>query len=429
MAFDAAAIIRAGSGLMFMAVGLVALGVRRFQGRTALATACLAFGASAFMINLVFFLEPNTTVTNVALVGQSLAFWVFAAALVWFLFSGPWCREAPQRRWLMGGVLVAGGVSALSILALQSWIPAFAGIYGKIFQGSNAAFYLDFDATYGFVPFAVLFGIVAAIQAKRSTSTSGSLSLAALTLGLTLYSSYDGGSTLQPYPSPGSLMLPGLSSVTILAVPVAWSMLLKSTARRHAWLVILGTLAAILFGLAEPILLGGTITGGPGLVRALAAVSVGFALLRGGLDGQEPQRLVIRKGTWAAASLAVLFIVAQVAQNFFSAEYGLLTGGIVAGVFLFAASPIQRSIEAMAGSGRRPGRGTGKEEAYSSALRFALRDRTLSPEERIQLGHVADELGLTSRRAAEIEAEVLAAHGPEAPILAKGRKGTEPGKT
>jgi hypothetical protein len=116
----------------------------------------------------------------------------------------------------------------------------------------------------------------------------------------------------------------------------------------------------------------------------------------------------VSKGAVGAGALAVLFIVAQVAQNFFSAQYGLYMGGIIAGTFLFVASPVQKAIERRAGNApAKAGTRPGKEEAYRSALRFALRDRALSPQERIALAHLADELGLTAGRAAELESEVV----------------------
>src|SRR5204863_2694547 len=69
-----------------------------------------------------------------------------------------------------------------------------------------------------------------------------------------------------------------------------------------------------------------------------------FDPFRGTVRAAQSKRLVA-----APVALALVFIVAQVAQNFFSAKYGLYLGGVVAGTFLFAASPLQRAMERTSG--------------------------------------------------------------------------------
>lgn len=152
-----------------------------------------------------------------------------------------------------------------------------------------------------------------------------------------------------------------------------------------------------------------------GVLRVLGWAFLVYAILRADLLGVRLPHFAVSRGAVAAGSLAVLFIVAQVMQNFFSAEYGLLTGGVIAGTFLFAASPVQRAFERMGekrpagdGRGRPASASAGKEQeaAYRDAVRLALRDRRFEPAEEIALANLADRLGLTAMRAIEIRLAV-----------------------
>lgn len=141
-----------------------------------------------------------------------------------------------------------------------------------------------------------------------------------------------------------------------------------------------------------------------------AALAVAIAVLRGRAWDIEPPRFAARRGPLAAASLAVLLIVAQVAENFLDARYGLLTGGILAGALLFAASPIQRMIERVASpeaprSSARPADG-GAEGAYRAAVRASLSDGAMTPTKEDHLAEVAEHLGLGPREALRIRRQV-----------------------
>jgi len=145
------------------------------------------------------------------------------------------------------------------------------------------------------------------------------------------------------------------------------------------------------------------------IVRTLGALLVIFALTTGALDNGTRPAGTVRRSTLAAGALALLFIVAQIAQNFFSAEFGLVTGGVVAGCFLFAAAPLQRAMESMRDREPRV-RSTppsqpltqacgSHDEAYRAAVRVALRDRRLTREEELALADIAERLGIGARRA------------------------------
>jgi hypothetical protein len=85
-----------------------------------------------------------------------------------------------------------------------------------------------------------------------------------------------------------------------------------------------------------------------------------------------------------------------------------LTGGIVAGTFLFAANPIQKRIEGMGEGKSRRSRpaGAGAEESYRAALRFALKDKRLTKEEERSLLVLAHDLGIAPARAFELRDEL-----------------------
>lgn len=167
------------------------------------------------------------------------------------------------------------------------------------------------------------------------------------------------------------------------------------------------------FGLGGLVL---ALTGAPsydygsfGIVRTFGAFFLALAVLKFDLLGVPLPRLAARRGTVAAGALAALFIVAEVAQNFLSAEYGLLMGSVVAGALLFATSPIQRAMERVGEQGTRvidaraPARDAARRETvFREALRVALRDKRVTRAEEVHLHRLAEELGIGAGRAHEI---------------------------
>lgn len=159
-----------------------------------------------------------------------------------------------------------------------------------------------------------------------------------------------------------------------------------------------------------------------GILRTIGVVFLVLAVVRHDLLGIPLPRIAERRGAIAMGALAVLFIVAQVGQNFFSAKYGLLTGGIVAGAFLFMAQPLQRAAERLMSGEAAPGARARevahvvgdvarREEMYRKALRIALHDRKVSREEELHLFQLAEELGIGAGRAMELRHEVEGAKG------------------
>lgn len=152
-----------------------------------------------------------------------------------------------------------------------------------------------------------------------------------------------------------------------------------------------------------------------GVERSTYAFLFAYGIARLGLLGHEIKLRTARRGTVAMAALASLFVVAQIAQEFLSAQYGLLMGGIVAGALLFVANPVQRAMERVVGgrdAATPPGAeatrddATAREDAYRDALRFALRDDTLTREEELRLHGIAEHMGITGRRAHALLMEI-----------------------
>lgn len=200
----------------------------------------------------------------------------------------------------------------------------------------------------------------------------------------------------------------------IVASAFAWAFVMVRRESRVARAVALAILGATLLGVLRVATTGiglffdplGTV----GLARLAGWVVLAITVVSAGwLDIKFLSR---HRTGLAAAALALLFIVAQVAQSFFSAEFGLLTGGIVAGAFLFAASPIQRAMEAFRdreprasapSSPREVALASGaNEDVYADAVRFALRDAVISLAEDRHLTKLAHRLGIHPERAIEL---------------------------
>ena len=142
----------------------------------------------------------------------------------------------------------------------------------------------------------------------------------------------------------------------------------------------------------------------PGILRTAGAVALAFAILRHGLVGGDPHARAVRNGPLAMASLASLFIVAQVAQNFVSARSSLLIGGVISGLLVVAARPIERAFDRRSGP---PVDGAARERSFRAAARkFHKRDGYLTREEERELMVIAEHLGISVGRAYEIRDEV-----------------------
>lgn len=262
------------------------------------------------------------------------------------------------------------------------------------------------------------YGLVLALRARRDSDAG----LAWLAAGLVVFPGVRAiDNALAFGPSVRSVLVSAPIAIGFLITGLALSapflaatvVLCGVRARAPAWFprlaLPLGMQALVLVTLGAESTFGDSV-GVSGIARLLAFAMVGYALLRFDPYGEHAPASRSRRVVIAPFALALLFIVAQITQNFFAAAYGLIMGGIVAGAFLFAASPIQRAMERVGDRGRGPtdvARGpAAAEESYLLALRLAFRDRVLSREEERGLVVLAHDLGIAPRRAHELQDQV-----------------------
>ncbi|HLE96634.1 MAG TPA: hypothetical protein VI997_04620 [Candidatus Thermoplasmatota archaeon] len=338
-------------------------------------------------------------------------------AMVWFASVHPRPRGLAARPW-GASVLVAASFAAS--LAL---VPAAAAS--------------EFDGTRLFGPivivpalsavFSVCVAFAFAFEARRTDGAS----LRLLAVAFSLYPAALAAGALSPT---GGIVwqgvalvletLCGVGSLGVAAV-LAWH---GGVAGR------LAAVAVLLFLAASTLFVGSmpANVGPPAAVARLGLpVLVAYALVRQRLfDVDVKIKWTIKRGTLAAVFLAVFFVVAQLAQTFFTESYGLVVGGVAAGLLLFAIAPLQRMAERVADRAmpgvtdlRALAEASGKEEAYRAALEMALADRVITRHEERALAKLAHELGIPGPRALDLREEAErassdAARGDRAPALA-----------
>lgn len=391
-------LVDAGGGLLFVLTGCGILWIaRRSRLGLILGLTAIAFGAS-FITDNIFVLDADSPlpVAGTGLLYFFAGLGAYAASVDIRTQLSPRARRA----------LVAFWIAELLVTA---------AFLVSVWNDSRVGVQIEFGRDVGHLEFPLSIGIdilngglASLVFACALVPRSRAYSFLAASFGFFIF--YIGAASAV-YPGPSVMPLAHAMLLVVAAFP-----LFLGDRDRVARLVALGLWGAALAGCLLILLRGGLYLdyGTFGAARTLGVACLAIAILKDDLLATRLPPLVLRRGPLAAAALALLFIVAQVAQNFFAAEYGLLMGGIVAGCFVFAATPIQRAIEARSGHRASPPRApstSGDEEAFRSAVRLAIRGGSLSPTERIHLARVADGLGLTARRAAEIEADVIAETG------------------
>lgn len=413
MAFDAALAIRVGSASLFVLLGVAIMVVgRRRRSNLALGSFLAAYGLLIVLNNLSRVYEWDLFALRGA---YNL---VFAAAAVWAACSLP----APvTTRPLASGVIGTLASVPLVAMALQADPSGFAGLTG--FDRAPD----ELQGMLRFTLFAlVVGGLSFPIAATAATlwparpSHQAFVKAAALTAAVGIWWIVQAPTVALRPTSPWAL---ASTAGIAIASAVLWAVAAVRTRDKFAARMILAApaLAALVYlyflapgsdrsNLFDPWYL-------IGIARLAGWSIVVYAVLQLDLLGVPLPHIVVRRGAVAGSALAVLFIVAQVAQNFFSAEYGLLTGGIMAGGFVFAASPIQRAFERM-GSRESPApagvrtrnapakAGKQQEEAYRGAVRLAWKDRRFDQSEELALAVLADSMGLSAARATAIRHEV-----------------------
>ncbi|MBI4392321.1 MAG: hypothetical protein HY556_00790 [Euryarchaeota archaeon] len=383
-----------------MGVVILALGRSRREN-VALGALALSFGAMFVSNNLAF--EPGADALPVMWGSALLAVVAGLAAL-----AVAWTTEGLPR----APVVVAGAVGAAWQLLVPMG-PVYAAVNAARFpQPVAAAFFTNVASPLFVIALALLIGLLAAFALAPRRLAMGDPRRPPrrlLMYAFGLYLAYSMGANVVAYDLSGYVVL------FPLVVALAVALLVAGAApgglpERDGALVIL---AAGLAGAISETWGGATTSGlGVGILRIVGVAVLAYSVFRYDLLGVPLPRIAEHRGSLAMASLASLFIVAQIAENYLSAEYGLLMGGVVAGALLFAANPIQRAMErttAPVGPHRAPATVERREEserAYRVALRRFLVDGDISAEEEIALAHLADEAGVTVRRTIELRHEV-----------------------
>ena len=410
MAFDAGLVIRVGSAGLFVLLGvaIVALGRGRL-GSVALATYLASLGIINILNNLLVTGGPAQVSAKM------VAGVVFFAAAVSTMVVMPRQVESGERFALVVG-------AALAVVSVGVSFGDGVGAFDAIAGLRDVPPLLLAAARTGLTLFrvgiAALPLVVSACVALRPpTDTRGWWRMTALA-GVTglVWTHAMPTVSLQP----GSPWAFAATLVFVLGLTMCWLVAAARSGSRFplamafVWPSV--ALASYLY-LALPTNTSANFYDSWGLLgiwRIIGWSLLVYAILRADLLGVPLPHFAVNRGAVAAGSLAVLFIVAQVMQNFFSAEYGLLTGGVIAGAFLFAASPVQRAFESM-GEHKSP-RGRGKrvqaEDSYRAALRFALKDQKLTKEEERSLVLLAHDLGIAPPRAYELRDEIARERRP-----------------
>jgi hypothetical protein len=146
-----------------------------------------------------------------------------------------------------------------------------------------------------------------------------------------------------------------------------------------------------------------------GTARTLTVVVLAYAILRHQLLGLDVKvKWTVRRGTLAAVFIGVFLVVTQVAQNYLS-QYGVLAGGIAAGVLLFALTPLQRFAERVADTAMPDVKavsemsGAERLAVYRDAAVQAWEDGTLDRSERALLDRLQKSLRLRPEEAMRVE--------------------------
>lgn len=405
-----AALIRAGSGVLFVSLGCAVLALARRRAEN------VAFGAWAFAFGFAF-LVSNLLVGDdasvLALVWvRAVSFGAAGLLLVACAALGFPGGERPSRAALAlalacGGVQLSLGFlgdagAATTLGAYFPWLPGPAQV------ANRAGVYL---LTGGSVV------IIVTLAARAFASPRAAPALFVAAAAFALQGAYSRGSAAIG----GEPLAWAPLAFFLVAVVGSW-IVAASRAGRPAWAVSLVLLAGALAGMIDGVWFGGPFIGspspGPGLVRTVAVGIFAWAILRHRLLGFDLAVPLERRGRVATIGLVTFFVVAQVAQSWLSDAMGVVLGGAAAGALLFAAAPLQRAAERLAesASATRAAKGgdEGKEEAFRGAVRLAWRDRALTGEEELALARLADELGLRHARVRELRDEVEAARPRDA---------------
>ncbi|MHB8603861.1 MAG: hypothetical protein ACYDCK_01295 [Thermoplasmatota archaeon] len=326
------------------------------------------------------------------------------AVVALFLVAFWWTRLPRRSRVALTSVAVV--VVALNLPYEASFVVPDSA------SGDLAQVYIDLAFAASIDAVLVLVAAAALAYAATAADARGERrAFVCVAVGFGLLDAFIGGPGV---PNDPAWLATGIEGVATLVACGTWALALAAPDARPARHALLGLVGALFAGVAY----GGLVIprlgldpahdyGANGVVRTVAASILSLAIFRYDLLGVRLPSLAARRGMLATAALAVLFIVAQVAQNFLASQYGLILGGVVAGAFLFAAHPLQRALEHGFGRAAREPRGaalmgSAAREQYKTALRLALHDGAITRAEERYLAKLAQQLGVGAHDALEL---------------------------
>lgn len=390
----ASTLVNAGGALLFVLEGVAILAIGRGRSRN------LLLGLLAVLYGLTFIAD------NLLVRGDSVR-----DALI-LSFAAPTIVAT-----LLLTAMVARNLDRTGWLALAATFAVFAVSFALAFRqlvavGPDLGWFVALGGSVALLMMAT------GLRTRRPLSGGDipGLALGLLALGFGVWGGFAQMLTLSIGSLPSGWVQAGtfgICSATLAGI-LAWAVPSPSAPWRLRVFLALGGAAAIGMGLASSFFTDPSVFGIFGIMRTVGAACLAIAVAKYNLLGVPLPRFAVKRGVLATAALAALFVVAQVAQNFFAAQYGLLMGGVVAGAVVFAASPIQRAME-RASDRKSPATAAPtaapaarRERTYRNALRIALRDRKLTAQEEAHLFELAEDLGIGAGRAFQIKSEVAA---------------------
>ncbi len=402
---SAESLLRAGSGLLYLATGLFVAIAGRARERNVLAGAALScFGANFVAFNLLG-RDPGTSATGLVVAASCLA----ASSGLLVTLGWRLAPDAAARRVLVA--LVAWScLAAVPVVAF--FLPEASTIAADADLPSNAAAAYVALTAFTVVAFGAIAGFThVALTLLRRTAPEAQVAVL-LAAPFMAFLAFFAGQQL-PNALESRLSLAFVAALAVLVVPLVGLVQASRrpgsrVARAGLLLVLVAVLLAAVANTAFSLRLSqfGVI----GIARILAIVPFLYGIFGLDLLGVPLPRRVFRGGTLASVGLAVLFVAAQIMQNFLGARFGIVVGGAVAGFAVFAVMPLQKAAERVVAKHPKRARPSSGAELYRKLVEMAWADGSLGAKERLMLRQVREHIGLGFEEADAIDAEVAVQH-------------------